>query len=103
MIMMGFGSRTKYFKVFTGVLVYRCTSVNKLYSGLHRILKKRGCYLHSVQHSYENRSCKPEIKYFSSVNHQFTGVNCSVYSRLQVDYRCKLPSLQGVNCWITQN
>ena len=36
---------------------------------------KKGCYLHSVQHSYENRSCKPEIKYFSSVNCQFTGVN----------------------------
>ena len=28
---------------------------------------KKGCYLHSVQHSYENRSCKPEIKYFTNV------------------------------------
>ena len=44
-------------------------------------LKER-CYLHSVQQSYEKNSCKPGIKYFTSVNcHftvicQFTLVNC---------------------------
>ena len=53
-------------------------------SDLYKVKKlwKKGCYLHSVQHSYENRSCKPDIKYFSSVNHWFTGVNC----QFTVDY-----------------
>ena len=45
---------------------------------------QKGCYLHSVQHSYENRSCKPEIKYFSSVNHQFTAVYSSVNWQITV-------------------
>ena len=33
--------------------------------------KKMGkrCYLHSVQPSYENNSCKPEIKYFTGAGH----------------------------------
>ena len=51
---------------------------------------RSGFYLYSVQQIYEKNSCKPEIKYFTSVNHQFTGVNCwftgkpPVYSGLQV-------------------
>ena len=50
---------------------------------------RSGFYLYSVQQSYEKNSCKPEIKYFTSVNHQFTG-EPPVYSRLQV-----------VNHWFT--
>ena len=37
-------------------------------------LKER-CYLHIVQQSYEKNSCKPEIKYFTSVNCWFSLVN----------------------------
>ena len=52
---------------------------------LQKKLKER-CYLDSVQHSYENRSCKPEIKYFSSVK--------------PLVYRCKPPVYSGLQ-WIT--
>ena len=68
-------------KYFSSVNLW-CTGVNHQftvdYSRLQwiTVVKKKGCYLHSVQHSYENMSCKPEIKYFSSVNCWFTGVIC---------------------------
>ena len=63
-------------------------------SNLYKVKKnwKKRCYLHSVQHSYENRSCKPEIKYFLSVNHQFTGVNhwfTAVYSGVNLQNTVK--------------
>ena len=50
---------------------------------------RSGFYLYSVQQSYEKNSCKPEIKYFTSVNCWFTG-KPPVYSGLQV-----------VNHWFT--
>ena len=53
------------------LLVYTCKPL--LYT---KKLKER-CYLHSVQQSYENNSCKPEIQYLTAVNCHFTCVNCS--------------------------
>ena len=53
-------------KVSMGSLHYKLAM-----GALQKKLKER-CYLHSVQHSYENRSCKHEMKYFSSVNLWFT-------------------------------
>ena len=41
-------------------------------------LKER-CYLHSVQQSYKKNSCKPGIKYFSSVNCWFTTCKPPLY------------------------
>ena len=54
------------------LLVYTCKSL--LYT---KKLKER-CYLHSVQQSYENNSCKAEIKYFTVVNCRLTVVNCQL-------------------------
>ena len=48
------------------------TPVNHCFT--NKNLKER-CYLHSVQQGYEKNSCKPGIKYFTSVNCQFTLVN----------------------------
>ena len=56
-------------------LVYTCKPL------LYKKNLKERCYLHSVQQSYEKKSCKPGIKYFTSVNccftviHHFTLVN----------------------------
>ena len=61
-------------------------------------LKER-CYLHSVQQTYEKNSCKPGIKYFTSVNHQFTLVNCQFTSVNHcITVICQFTS---VNCCIT--
>ena len=65
------------------LLVYTCKPLPYT-----KKLKER-CYFHSVQQSYENNSCKPEIKYFTVVNHscKLPVYSCKplVYSRLQQD------------------
>ena len=69
------------------LLVYTCKPL--LYT---KKLKER-CYFHSVQQSYENNSCKPEIKYFTVVNHQFIVVNCQF-----TVVKCQFTV---VHCWFT--
>ena len=56
--------------VYSKAAVYTCKPL------LYKKNLKERCYLHSVQQSYEKNSCKPGIKYFTSVNHWFTLVNC---------------------------
>ena len=53
--------------------------------------KKMGkrCYLHSVQQSYENNSCKPEIKYFTGAGHCRGNTFLSIFLCKAVVYRCK--------------
>ena len=49
------------------------TPVNHCFTKKKKL--KERCYLHSVQQTYEKNSCKPGIKYFTSINCQFTLVN----------------------------
>ena len=73
-------------------LVYTCKPL------LYKKNLKERCYLHSVQQSYGKNSCKPGIKYFTSVNHQFTTCKVAVYSKavvynyklLKLNFRCVL-------------
>ena len=81
--------------VYSKAAVYTCKPL--LYK---KKKKERKVYLHSVQESYEKNSCKPGIKYFTSVNCQFTLVNCHFTVICQFTlvnccnllvYTCKLP------------
>ena len=64
-------------------LVYTCKPL------LYKKKLKERCYLHSVQQSYEKNSCKPGIKYFTSVNCWFTLVNCQFTTCKAAVYTCK--------------
>ena len=59
-------------------LVYTCKPL------LYKNNLKERCYLHNMQQSYDKNSCKPGIKYFTSVNHWFTTCKAAVYSKAVV-------------------
>ena len=57
------------------------------------------CYLHSVQQSYENNSCKPEIKYFTGAGHCRGNTFLSIFLCKAVVYRCKPVANTPKVCW----
>ena len=91
--------------VYSKVAVYTCKPlVYTCKPLLYKKYLKERCYLHSVQQSYEKNSCKPGIKYFTSVNCCFTVIHCFTLVNHHFTVICCFTLVNchfTVICWFT--